>query len=363
MKKIFYCMILLWGGLLSAQEKDHYSVELSYFYGNIIEHNTDLAHLITGHPEGIILSWNRKTYGYNQWESRFNYPDVGFSFTYQDMKNPYLGENFGLYGHMAFYFLNRNLVIKIGQGLAIASNPYDHQTNYHNNAYGSRILSSTFFSGNFKKENLFYGFGFQAGLAMIHYSNADFKSPNISTNTMTVNFGLNYFIDRGIEYQYLPGEKSRYTEPVHLNFALRSGVNTIGVIGSESFPFLTLAVYADKRLSRVSTLQGGAEFFFSGAMKEYIHYQSVTFPYGDTTGEEDSKRAGLFIGHQLTFNKLSLITHAGAYVYYPYKNYAERIYLRIGLQRPIYRNIFGSVTVRAHGINAEAVEFTLGYRL
>ena len=144
---------------------------------------------------------------------------------------------------------------------------------------------------------------------------------------------------------------------------VRGGVNTIGIIGSESYPFLTLSAYADKRINTKSTLQAGAEFFLSRAMEEFIYYQSVTFPYGETEGDEDSKRVGIFLGHQLTFRKLSLITHLGYYAYYPYDNYVDRLYNRVGLQRPIYKKLFGSVTVRSHGFNAEAVEFSIGYRL
>ena len=49
--------------------------ELDYFYGSILEHNSDIAHLITGHPSGFNLAFNHKTYGHNEWESRYNYPD------------------------------------------------------------------------------------------------------------------------------------------------------------------------------------------------------------------------------------------------------------------------------------------------
>ena len=365
MKKIFGCFFFFVFTVISAQEDQdrRYAFEANYFYGTILEHNPHISHLITGHPEGFILSFNEKTYGRQAWESRYNYPDVGFSFAYQEMKNRYLGENYGLYAHLGFYFLQRHLLLKIGQGLAVASNPYHPDENYINNAYGSRIMSSTYFSGNFHFQNLFAGFGLQAGLSLVHYSNADFKSPNNSTNTIAFNVGLNYLL-QAEPIEYLPKQpEEKYSEPVHYNLVLRTGVNTIGIIGSKSYPFFTFSAYADKRINRKSTLQAGAEFFLSRAMEEFIYYQSITFPYGKTTGNEDSKRAGVFLGHQLTFRKLSVITQAGAYVYYPYDNYAERIYLRTGLQRPIYKNIFGSVTVRAHGANAEAVEFSLGVRL
>lgn len=365
MKNITFVFLMLSFFLSNAQNegKKYFSIDGSYFYGSIVEHNPHISHLITHHPEGILLSFNRKTFGQDQWEARYNYPDVGFTFTYQDMKNQYLGDNFGLYAHMGFYFLKRNLVIKVAQGLAYNTNPYDPDNNYINNAYGSSIMSSTIFSGNFQRENIYKGIGFQAGLALVHYSNADFKSPNNSTNTLAVNAGLNYRFDHEEQLDFIPKDRTPYSEPLHLNLVLRGGANTTGVIGSKTYPFLTISAYADKRINRKSTLQAGTELFLSRSMEEYIYYQSVTFHRGGTTGKEDAKRVGVFLGHQLTFRKLSMITHLGYYAYYPYDNYVDRIYNRVGLQREIYKDLFGSVTVLAHGMNAEAVEFSLGYRL
>lgn len=351
----------------SAQNeiKKYYAFDANYFYGSIVEHNPDIAHLITGHPSGVILSFQRKTYGLESWERRYNYPDFGYSFTYQDMQNEYLGHNFGLYAHFNFYFLNRNLMFRLGQGLAYTSNPYHPDNNYINNAYGSRLMSSTYVMGNYHRQNIYKGFGIQAGISLIHYSNADYKSPNNSTNTFTFNVGLNYLLDHEIQPEYIPKERSdiKYTEPVHFNLVLRSGVNTTGVIGSEQYPFLILSAFADKVINRKSTLQTGVDVIFSKAMEEYIYYRSVAFPNGNTTGEEDSKRVGVFIGHQLTFNKLSVITQAGVYVYYPYDDYVDQIYNRVGLQRKITDHWWASATVRSHGANAEMVEFSLGYRL
>ena len=88
----------------SQEEKKPVTLDASFFYGTILEHNPDINHLITGHPTGFILSYNRKTYGFNAWERRYNYPDWGFSMTYQNLHNQYLGENVGLYGHFNFYF-------------------------------------------------------------------------------------------------------------------------------------------------------------------------------------------------------------------------------------------------------------------
>ena len=363
MRKLLLLFLICLSQNVISQEK-HYSVEANYFYGSIWEHNPNISHLITEHPYGMLLHFNRKTYGDEAWERRYNYPNVGFSLSYQNLKNEHLGENFGAYAHLGFYFLKRHLLLKVGQGLAVTTNPYHPDDNYRNNAYGSRILSSTIFTGNLQFENIIGGLGFQTGLSLIHYSNADFKSPNSSTNTLAWIAGLNYDFNHEAEREFIPKDpKMPFSAPFRYNLVLRSGVNTTGVIGSESYPFLTFSAYADKALNHKSTLQAGAELFLSRAMEEYIYYYSVAFPLVGTTGEEDAKRAGIFIGHQLTFRKLSLITHLGYYVYYPYDKYVDRIYNRVGLQREIWNDIFGSVTVRSHGANAEAVEFSIGYRL
>ena len=364
MKKLIVCVLVFFGGQLFAQENRQYSVEANYFYGNIVEHSPAISHLITHYPEGILLSFSKKTFGENAWERRYNYPELGVTFTYQDLKNQYLGENYGLYAHMGFYFLKRHFLLKVGQGLAYATNPYDPDTNYQNNAFGSPVLSTTYLSGNFLWENLFEGMGLQAGISLIHYSNADFISPNSSTNTAAVNIGLNYLLDHEKEVNYVAKEEEgKYTEPFHYNLVLRSGVNSARIIGTGSLPFLTLSVYADKRLNRKSTLQVGTEIFFSRAMEEYINYHSSAFPEGGTTGDEDAKRVGIFAGHQLTFNKTSVLTQLGYYVYYPYERFVDQVYNRVGLQRELYKDLFASVTVRSHGANAEAVEFSIGYRL
>lgn len=367
MKRITLLLILLISSNSYSQDeiKKYYSLDANYFYGTILEHNPDISHLITGHPSGFILSLNQKTYGLKEWERRYNYPDFGYSFSYQDMQNQYLGKNYALYAHFNFYFFKRNLMFRIGQGIAYASNPYNSETNYINNAYGSRFLSSTYLMGNYSRQNIYKGFGIQAGISLIHYSNADFKSPNNSTNTMAFNIGVNYLLDAENTPDFVPRdpEDKKYTEPFHYNFALRGGVNTTGVIGSKQYPFLTISAYADKVINKKSTLQAGTDIFFSKALEEYIYFQSVAFPQGETVGDEDAKRVGLFVGHLLTFNKLSLVTQLGYYVYYPYDNYVEQVYNRIGLQRKISDDFWASVTVRSHAANAEAVEFSLGYRL
>ena len=350
--------------IVFSQEKQTSSsyIGVNYFTGNIALHNNDILHLIQGHPEGLILSWNKKTFGYEDWEQRYNYPDYGVSFAYQNLKNDVLGNNYSLYGHYNFYFLKRNLMLRIGQGLALTTNPYDRIDNHKNIAFGSKIMSSTYIMLNYKKERIFNKFGLQAGLSLIHYSNANVKAPNTSINSLTVNVGVTYNLeDEDLEFVDTV-TKEKFTEPFKYNIVFRSGINESDVLGSGQFPFYIFSGYVDKRLSHKSAIQLGTDVFFSNFLKEYIYYRSVAFPEYNEDGNADYKRIGIFAGHELFINKMSLITQLGYYIYYPY-DFEGRTYFRVGLKRYFGKKWFGSLTLKSHGAKAEAVEFGVGIRL
>ena len=366
MRLSFTYMLCMLYALSFSQEKEHTCyLDFNYFKGNIALHNNDILHLIQGHPEGIILSWNKKTYGFNDWEQRFNYPDYGMSFIYQNLKNDVLGNNYSLYAHYNFYFLKRNLMLRIGQGLALTTNPYDKEENFRNIAFGSKLMSSTYLMFNYKKENIIDRFGLQAGLSFIHYSNANVKAPNTSINSITLNVGVTYSFDEE-EPDYIrniiDGGKEKFTEDIKYNLVFRSGVNESDVIDSGQFPFYVFSGYADKRINVKSAFQLGTDVFFSNFLKEYIYYKSVSFPEDNVSGNEDYKRVSLFVGHELFINRTSLITQLGYYVYYPF-DFEGRTYVRAGLKRYFGKKWFGALTLKSHGAKAEAVEFGIGVRL
>ncbi len=266
MRPSLFLPSFLWAFFCFSQDgeiKKRYVLDASTFYGSILLHNPDISHLISEHPSGFILGFNRKTYGEEDWEELYNYPDFGYSFVYQNMHNETLGKNFGIFAHYNFYFLKRNLQLRAGQGISYTTNPYDKNDNFRNNAYGSDIMSSTYLMLNFHRENILKGLGFKAGISVIHYSNANVRAPNTSTNTFALNAGLTYDLDGGLSREYIiTPDREKVTEPIRYNLAFRTGINESDIIGLGQHPFYIFSGYADKRLGRKSAIQLGADFFF-----------------------------------------------------------------------------------------------------
>ncbi|MGJ8667330.1 MAG: acyloxyacyl hydrolase [Patiriisocius sp.] len=346
-----------------GQETTGATIDVNYFYGTILRHNKDIAHLIKGHPDGFIASYNTQTFGKNRWEQAFNYPEYGYSILYHNSHNPELGNTIGVLGHYNFYFLNRNVMLRLAQGISYTNNPFDLNDNPKNNAYGSHLLATTYILLNYQKKNIFKGFGVQAGLTFIHNSNANFKAPNSSTNTVGVNLGVTYELDGGLEKEFVENDTfGKVTTPIHLNFMVRGGVNESDFLGLGQKPFYILTAFAEKRLNFKSSIQLGTEVFFSKFLESEIDYIAAAFPSRGITGDEDYKRVGVFAGHELHINKLSFITQLGYYVYYPY-DFEGRVYLRPGLKYHISEKLFTEVSLKTHGAKAEALEFGVGFRI
>ncbi len=366
MKRCLFFIAIVWGFTCSGQNDSIpkvFTLDASQFYGSILLHNPDISHLINEHPGGIVLGFNRKTFGNREWEEIYNYPDVGYSLVYQNTNNGTLGSNYGLYAHYNLYFLKRNLQFRIGQGLAYVSNPYDKNENFRNNAYGSDVLSSTYLMLNFHKANIFKGLGFQTGILLVHYSNANIRAPNTSTNTFAFNLGLTYDLNSDSKTEYVHTvNREKVKEPLRYNMVFRTGLNESDVINSGQYSFYIVSGYVDKRLGRKSAIQFGTDIFFSNFLKELIRYQSISFPEYGISQDDDYKRVGLFLGHELFVNKTSVITQLGYYIYYPF-DFEGQVYNRIGLKRYFGKKIFGALTLKSHGAKAEAIEFGIGVRL
>jgi hypothetical protein len=363
MKKILLLIFCFATCAFSQQNRDTRAVELSFLRGNVMSHTPDLYHLIDGHPEGLMLSFLKQTHGEKEWHRAYNYPEVGGYFLYQNFNSRSLGENYSVGGLYNFYFLNRRLKLKLAQGIAWATSPYDKISNSKNKAFGSRLLNNTNIGLEYTKDNIFDKFGIHAGLLFSHYSNGRTKAPNSGINTYLLNVGVNYNLDEKRKNKIDTIEtKLSYKEPIRYNIALRTGVNESPIIRSGQKPFYHLGFFIDKRLNRKSAIQLGTELFLTNYFKDYIKYQAVAFPEKNLDPNTPHERVGVFVGHELFINKISLEAQIGYYIYRPF-NSDIPVYNRTGMKYYLNKNINIGFTIKTHLFLAEALEFGIGVRL
>lgn len=361
MRKIYLLFGLVSTSIFAQDYKDTNAVEVNVMSGNVLPHTPDMYHL-QSHPDALMLSFSRQTHGTKEWHSAYNFPDYGGYFLYQNFNLPALGEAYAIGMHYNFYFLNRNLQLKLAQGFAYVTNPYDKYDNSKNKAFGTSILDNTNIGLSYQKSNIYKGFGLNAGVMFCHYSNGRTKSPNSGINTYLLNLGVNYDFDGKSQNKDSIVDKKSFRERIKYNIVFRSGVNESPVINSGQYPFYHIGFYADKRFGRKSALQLGTELFLTQSFKDYIKYKANAYPELQLDPNTDYKRVGLFVGHELFVNRFSIEAQLGYYIYDPFKNEIS-IYDRVGMKYYISKKVFAGFTIKTHLFLAEALEFGVGVRL
>lgn len=355
-------------GFSQQEKKNHFSLQLDYFYGNVIKHKDKISHLAISFPRGFILNWNKKSEK-TLAKKRYNYPEYGFSFIYHDFQNAILGEAYALNINYTFYFgkkSNKNLFyLRLGQGIAYNTNPFHHEKNNKNVSLGSHLLANTTIGFNYKRK-LTKGLDANLGFLLNHYSNGSIKSPNVGLNLFSFNTGLSYNFDHEnpIDYSTAPIDDVEIIdkEPVKLNIQFSGGINSSTNIGGKQFPYYVGTVYGDKRLNSKSILQFGSEVFFSNYLKELIKFNAIAFPEKGQDADADYRRVSLIVGHELDLSNFSILTQIGYYLYYPYE-IDKRYYERIGVKKYFGDKWFASASIKAHLFLAESIDLGIGIRL
>ena len=363
--KGFFSLSLVFLGFAGfAQEKSNSDIfHVDYLYGRIMRHSPQILHLIQGPTNGMLFSWERETFGEKEWQQLYNYPSYGASLLVQDMGSPELGRVYSLHGEYRFFLLDRKLSFKAGLGAGYIPNTYDPIENPRNTAYGSHFTASILFGLEYRFQRLFdLPLDFKIGSFLVHYSNGKTKSPNTSTN--------NYGLQAGLSYNLFETEKVYKTSPLEpvakkwsWDIMAASGANDSGIWGETNEAFLTLTTSVNKRLTHRSSLSFGVDAFLTPSVKTYIQYKAAAFPEENQfQGDEDWRRVGIFLGHELYLGKWSILSQVGYYAYYPI-DYLNREYLKVGVRRYITDNFFISLLLKSHYSKAEAIEYGIGLRL
>lgn len=345
-------------GQFRGEGNRHLSVD--YMSGFVMQHKKQISHLITEHPIGFRVVYNRKSTGAAQWEQRYNYPDVGLSFIYIDYRNEKLGKSLALIPHYNIYLTknreaNSQWKYQIGLGIGYNTEKYDRVENNRNNVLGTDIN----FGIALQIQNqlaLSEKWHLVNSISLTHFSNGSIKKPNSGINTISFNTGVSYIVNYKNREFIVSEDSPIYKKGLGYTATLSFGMHEATKIRSGSEPFFVVSFLADKKLNHKSKLGVAVEWFYSRSLKSDVIYDNRL------NGERpDFNRIGLALSHELVLGRFSVMSQAGYYVYDPYEPFAS-IYLRAGLRRYFGDNLFSSLCVKSHAAKAEAAEFALGYR-
>lgn len=357
---ILFLVTISKSGFSQSTERANKSLGLEVFQGFIYEHKPQISHLITDHPTGLRIVYNRKTHGDKPWQQRYNFPDKGLTFIYMDYKDDRLGKTLALVPHFNFYLRGKRearsqFQFKMGFGAGYSTQKFDAVTNNQNNVISTDLTGAVLFQFGHDYA-LSDRLSLSSSLSITHFSNGAIKQPNSGINIMAANIGVNYTFDyRKKEFNYID-EAPIESKTLGYSVIFIGGAHESLKIGAGAKPFFVVTGIIDKKLNHKSRLGAGLEWFHSRSLREEVKFADEVDP------GTDFNRIGLVLSHELMVNEFSVMTQAGIYLYDPYSAF-QPFYLRLKLRRYFGDHFFGSIGVKSHAAKAEAMEFAVGYRI
>lgn len=346
------------------REKPTWSFGVNPYYGGVLRYKPEMPKLKMTNLYGFEFYANKITNGSKPWQSRFNYPHVGFAAEYYNYGDPQeLGEVYSASTYLDFTLNPKKRSqwrLNIGTGLVYSTKTFNAETNPENKAISSKI--SYILRGTIHYEiqlNPHYYLNLNA--AFRHYSNGKLNIPNNGMNFPITGLGLRYVVH--------PQNVTYYKDTVshfdkHIKFNLMVS-NSWREVLQEDYKHKanTISLYLSKRFTKFNALLLGVDGFLydkASVQRALSVWKSKNGLPPEYKPSDDGRQLAITAGTEVYFGRISVIVQGGYYIYKPQKMYDATWYQRYGLKYKVINHLFSQITLKAHSRTADMVEFGVG---
>jgi len=376
MSRVFLLFVLLISLSYSGQsqsleerQKPTWSFGSNLYYGGVFRYKPTMPVLEMTGLHGIELYANKVTIGSKAWQSKFNYPHVGFALEYYNYNVPNeLGEAYSASTYLDFTPTPKKknqFRINIGTGIVYSTKKFDGVNNELNKAISSDI--SYILRGTIHYEiQLSEKYYFNINAAFRHYSNGKLNMPNNGMNFPAFGVGLRYVPEPEKIKYYSDTTRTDYDKSIKFNLMASHSWREVWREDYKHSAY-SFSLYLSKRISEFNSILLGVDGFKydrESVKREYINWL-MDNPNVSEDYQPDYKegQAAITVGTELYLDKIAVIVQGGFYVYKPQEFYESTWYQRYGLKYYPIKQAFAQITLKAHSRTADMIEFGIGVTL
>lgn len=341
-----------------SQAQYYKGLQASLLPGFLIAHREYMANM-EAHTWGVELMYNSNFTGWKQVDETYKNLRWGAGFTWFDLGNRELnGHVYALHAHVEANLKKKERfqsVLRFGSGVGYLDRPYNLQTNRKNKAIGSRL------NGNMQvMYRAYLDVGRRAslvfGLGVTHYSNGNFRRPNLGINTAHLSMGLLHKI-KLYDNLPLPKELPVLFPGRGLEISFGYARKQIAVADTRFFNILSGSVLYYFPQTKNRNWRIGTDIFYDR-----------TYPYSLFKPEtlrnnkpRDVTELALKAGHEFVFGRIAIVTDLGTYIYRP-NDYKKRVYFSIGFNYFLNKGWNLQTRLKSHLAVADYFFWSGGYR-
>jgi len=344
MKNILFFIFLHISISSLAQEKMNF-IEAKLHVGKVINNYLKFDSFPKTKPLAIVeFSMGKQTTGTKNWQQYYGFPIVGVS-----MMGGYLGNNsqFGLmlgtYPYVTLNTINKNkwsAKLKLGLGMGYFNRPFDSLSNPYNILIGSHFTALGVANLHFQR-SLTENLKFEFGVSVFHASNGHTGLPNVGLNTVNINSGFKYYIDKQSESFNKNSEPidKKVSQKLQLGIGTHKFGNELGPVNGSSYNVYDAAYYIGKPIGKLGTGMIGIAYKYYNSYYNKIKEGNI---YEDGWHLKSSVLT-LLLAYEFEMGQMSLIAQGGISVYHPFWKEFVRL---IGSNLTLFKKIEGIIPTR-----------------
>jgi hypothetical protein len=293
------------------------------------------------------------------WPRQYGYPRVGASIVFLDLGTPITGKVFGLLPFVEFKLTesrNQELNVRLSSGLGYVTRKWNLEENLLNKATGSHLNAAMRVHFMYHKkvtENI----ELTGLLGMTHFSNGNFRMPNLGVNSVEAGIGLN-FNPKGkpsTSYPFAPDSSARTNRT---EIQISGATKVTGLVYGKRIYVGQVGLRQHFRCRQKSRFSAGFDVFYD---RGHFYRDNPDNAQGKPRIKETTE-LGILLGHSLLMGNLQLITELGTYLYAPEWN-KGLFYQRIGFKYEINQNWALRSILKTHFARADYFEWGISYTL
>lgn len=346
-------LILFWLIFNQTICKAQVGVSFGFKPGFLMAHQEVMQHL-RSHLIGADIAFE-KDMRHKSWADKYQNPVAQLGLSYYDLRNDLTGQIISLdfrLGFGVFTIKNTEFRLRMGSGLGFATKVYNSNTNRRNQVLGSHLNMKMDFAFLFKS-NLPKNYFLEYGLAASHFSNANFKLPNLGYNLPLLMIRTGW-LPQSIQPAEYSTEKPLYAVESTFAFTRRQS----NISRPVDIIIYGMQVRGIKNNNKVIALRAGIDLMMD---KNYAYYKEFEVDQKALTFSNQFE-LGVAAGASYAVGDLKVITELGAHLVTP-QDMKRVLYQRLGFGYDLKANLLLQATLKFSRGKADYMELGVGYRL
>lgn len=248
---------------------------------------------------------------------------------------------------------NRCIALSMAAGLGYSTKNFDIETNRANIAMGARV-NGLLQIGLKHYWKISKQTTFNASVDLTHFSNGNFKMPNLGFNYLFLGLGFNKAIGQKTAS---PAIHKEWNSTLVWELGINYGRRQISIDDRKQINMASIGMNLVYPQSEIARWRMGFNVFYD---RSYVHTDLQALPKGQSL--DKVTEVAWVGGHEYRMGKVGFTSELGIYLYRP-SDKKRRYYEAIGLRFYPQSNLYLSTRLKVHLTSADYIEFGIGYQL